>query len=94
MRYEKATAEVVKFEFSEFMMGSALVDGHCDEYKFPGALGEMGYSCSGYDEGTHCDTYHMSQGTSCTDYNGSTCGTYTAINGGTYYNVHQNCNHF
>lgn len=94
MTYEKPQIEVITVN-DEFMTGSGnsgLVNGHCDTYNFPGSLGEMGYSCSGYNEGSGCSTFKTNV-YSCSGYNGNSCSSVT-ISGKAYSNWRQNCNHF
>ena len=51
MKYEKASAEIIKFGEDEFMTGSGNWDGgYCNNYS------NRGYSCGHV---THCDRYGL-----------------------------------
>ena len=70
MKYEKATTEVVKFDFAEFMTGSGqLIDGKCTNYSWGGSDGK---SCGDYTQGVSCSSYSLSGGAQA----GYSCGTY------------------
>ena len=86
MKYEKALAEVVKFDFTEFMAGS-LTNGHCKDYS-PDSLRH----CGDYYVGISCSNW-TSSGATCVTYNGSNCTTYI-YNGHEYSNQPWNCSHF
>ncbi len=73
MRYEKPVAEVVKFDFAEFMTAS-LTGGVCGSY-----TDNVGHTCTNYTAGSSCGTWSSPSfgGASCSNYDGKKCYGYT-----------------
>ena len=66
MKYEKPQAEVMQFDYSEFMTGSPNDPGH-------------GHTCGNYTRGQSCASWTTTSfgGGSCSQYNGQKCYGYT-----------------
>lgn len=74
MKYEKAKAEVVKFdEYLEFMAGS-LSNGNCNQYRLPN-----GGLCDSYQPGQQCSQYTDGDGDYCPSYNSYQCNNYDHV---------------
>ena len=71
MKYEKANAEIVKFdEYLEFMAGS-LTSGYCNQYRLAN-----GGLCNSYNQGTQCSEYTDGDGDYCPSYSSYACSGY------------------
>ena len=82
MRYEKPVAEVVKFDFAEFMTAS-LSGGVCSTY-----TDEVGHTCGAYTAGSSCSNWSTpSWSGSCGNYDGKKCYGYTD-------STHPNCREY
>ena len=87
MKYEKAQANVIVFDYAEFLMGSLDPSGHCTDYS-PDSQRHCndfinGVSCAGWSSGTN----------RCDDYDGTTCSKYY-YNGNGPYTDKWNCSKF
>ena len=73
MKYEKAEADVVKFDFSEFMAAS-MANDTCNVYS-----DGKGHTCGTYVKGQSCTSFTSTSwgGTNCSSYNGRICSGYT-----------------
>ncbi len=85
MKYEKPEADVVAFDFSEFMTGSgSTIPMYCTGYS-----DGHGHTCGNYTEGTSCMDFTSTSfgNATCRNYDGKKCYAYSD-------GTHSNCTEY